>query len=84
MEGYLITAVVLLGALVLAVYFYRRKREAETQARQSNTALGNFMATELMMKDSALNSYKAMMRQPLAGPPSSEFTWEAKPGRRRF
>ena len=78
MEGYLILAgIIILAALGLAVHFYRR-------SRQSNKALDTFMATELMIKNAAFDSYKAMLRQPLAGSQQSEITWETKPGRRRF
>jgi hypothetical protein len=33
-----------------------------------------------MMKNSALNGYKAMLRQPRAQPPASELTWDVKSG----
>jgi len=85
MGAYLIIVGIILVALGLVVYYRRRSQAAETQAQQSTTAFNNFMATDLMLKNSALNSYKAMMRQPQASPPPSEFTWEQKPGdRRRF
>ena len=58
----------LVGAAILAawlaVYFYKRKHAAEAQARQNNALLSDFMAAELSMKASQLESYKAMLRQP--------------------
>ena len=82
---YLIVAGIVLAALGLAAYSNRRKREAETASQQSNAMLSDFMTTDLMLKNSAFNSYKAMMRQPQPAPPQTEFAWETRPGdRRRF
>ena len=85
MDEYLIIAGIVLFVLGLAVYFYCRKREAEASSRQSNAMLNDLMTAEIMMKNSALNSYKAMLRQPRIGPPPSELTWDVTPSdRRRF
>jgi len=81
MEGYLIAGIVL-AALGLAVYFYRRKREAEKQTRQNNALLSDFMAAEMAMKASQLESYRAMLRQPHSESPA-ELSWDVKPGERR-
>ena len=85
MGGYLIAGIVL-ATLGLAVYFYRRSRAAESSSRQSNAMLSDLMTAEMMMKSTALEGYKAMLRQPHAGPPPSEMTWDVTPGsdRRRF
>jgi hypothetical protein len=48
----------------LAVYFYRRKQAAEAQAYKSNNILSDYMAAEMAMKASQLETYKAMLRQP--------------------
>jgi len=60
--------ILLVGAAILAAWSavcsFRRKREAQQQARQSNSMLSDFMAAETMMKASQLESYKAMLRQP--------------------
>jgi len=57
----------LVGATILAaglaVYFYKRKQAAEVGARQNCALLRDFMAAELSMKESQLESYKAMLRQ---------------------
>jgi len=83
--GFLIPAGIVGLALGLAVFFYRRKREAETQARNSNNALSDFMAAQMAMKASQLESYKAMLRQPNPRPSNPRFEWEETSGpRRRF
>ena len=74
-------------ALALAVYFYRRKREAEQQARQNNALLSDFMATEMAMKASQLESYKAMLHNPSPQPKpqtqrSGGIDWEEINGNR--
>lgn len=80
MGGYLILTGIVLAALGLAFHFHRRKREAEISSRRSSAILNDFLATEIMMKNSALNGYKAMLRQPRAQPPASELTWDVKSG----
>ena len=82
MGGYFIAGIIL-GALGLAVYFYRRKQAAEASSRRSKAMLGDFMAAEMAMKASQIESYKAMLRQPRAAPPPSELTWEEVPSKRR-
>jgi hypothetical protein len=87
-------AVILAAACVL--FFYRRKREAEQQAqqvRQSHAVLSDLVVTEMAMKASQLESYKAMLRQanpqPQQPPPNRprgidwDFVKDGNP-RRRF
>lgn len=84
MGGYLTLGIVL-ATLGLAVYFYRRKRNAEQQARQSTNMLSDFMAVEMAMKASQLESYKQMLRSPNPRPqtPPSGIDWEEVNGNRR-
>jgi|GEM_PF-2492612 len=84
--SFLLPAGIVCLALALVVYFHRRKRAAETSASQSNAMLSDFMNAEMMMKSSAMEGYKAMLRQPnpRAAPPPFEATWEGIPKRRRF
>jgi len=51
-------------SLALAVFWYRRKRDAMQQSQQNNAMLSDFMALEMAMKASQLESYKAMLRNP--------------------
>ena len=70
---------------VLAVYFYRRKQAAERQAQKSNALLSDFMAMDFMLKNSAFESYKQMLRNPnpRPEPPPFELSWEELHGNRR-
>jgi hypothetical protein len=81
----LIIGIIVFVALALAVYFYCRSRTAETQSRQSSAMLNDLVAAEMMMKSSAMNSYKQMLRNPNPHPeqPPAEFPWEARSGNRR-
>jgi Tfp pilus assembly protein PilO len=60
--------ILLVGAAIiavgLAVYFYKRKQAAEVHTCQNSAMLSDFMAAEMAMKASQLESYKAMLRQP--------------------
>jgi len=78
MGAYLLITGIVFAALGLAVYFYRRSRAAETSSRQNSTMLHDFMAVEMAMKASQLESYKAMLRQPRANPPPSELTLDER------
>jgi len=92
MGSYLLIAGIVVAVLVLAVYWHRRSRSAETQASQNSAILGDFITAEMAMKASQLESYKQMLRNPNPRsqhnpqtPRSGGIDWEEINGdRRRF
>jgi len=77
--------VIILAALAVAGFCLWRWSVAKKRQQQSDRTLHDLMAVDFMLKNSALESYKQMLRNPnpRTNPPPSELTLDDIPGKRR-
>ena len=78
---------IVLAALAVAGFCLWRALKAKQRQQQSDSTLRDLIAADFMLKNSALESYKQMLRNPNPQPkaPPSGIEWEEiRPNRRHF